>query len=357
MIMQHDVNLFFQGDQMKSALLAGMLVASLSMTTHAQNLSIYGLIDTAIQNNNQGTGSYTRAADGLWSQSFLGFRGSEDLGRGLRANFMLEAALLPSMGRAGHSTAVTNEIFSREAWVGLSGTLGEFRVGRSDLTIAHDLDVRTSQFGNLGMHGANKSAIAGGSDLSNAVRYISPEIKGFTLYLGHATGNGNGATTEANAAHNSMAIDYNQGKLRINVGAWKQDATTLVARKDMMGAGASYDFGAFSVGLSHDRGDNSTTADITSKITTASLAVPLLDDVSLHAVYSQSTNGEESSSNQGQGWTVGISKNLSKRTRLYAAYTSTDNEANSYMSMQGQTTPTTGGLDLKTLSAGIRHTF
>lgn len=342
---------------MNKTMIAGILAATLTSAVHAQTVSTYGLIDTSIQSNNQGSGSYTRTFDGGWSSSFLGFKGSEELGGGLKVNFQLEAGLFPSNGRAGHSTAVTNEIFTREAWVGFSGGLGEIRLGRSDMTIAHDLDVRTSQFGNFGMHGSNKSGIAGGSDLKNVVRYISPNVAGFNLYLGHATGNDNTATSDAQASQNSAALEYNQGALRVGIGAWQQDATTSVAKKDMVGVGASYNFGLFSAGIAHDRGDNSTTADITSRITTASLAVPLSQGLTAHAVYSISDNGESSSDNKGKGWTVGMSKDLSKRTKLYAAYTVTDNQTNSYMAMQGQTTPTSGGTDLKTVTAGIRHTF
>ncbi len=61
--------------------------------------------------NNQGLGS-----------SRFGMRGTEDLGGGLKANFVMEAGLNLDDGSTGNGGG---NFFSRSAWVGLSGGFGE----------------------------------------------------------------------------------------------------------------------------------------------------------------------------------------------------------------------------------------
>ena len=96
----------------------------------AQSVVLYGLIDAS--------GSRTKPAggDARWQldsgnlqHSFLGFRGSEDLGGGLRAVFRLESYLGMDTGTIGRSAS--DGLFSREAHVGLSGAFGTTVLGRT----------------------------------------------------------------------------------------------------------------------------------------------------------------------------------------------------------------------------------
>ncbi len=96
----------------------------------AQNVTVYGIVDAAVEHlTNVGAGG-----DGLTRMpgltgtlpSRLGFRGSEDLGGGLRAVFTLEQGF-------GLDTGGLNQggrAFGRQAWVGLSGRWGTLSFGR-----------------------------------------------------------------------------------------------------------------------------------------------------------------------------------------------------------------------------------
>ena len=74
------------------------------------------------------------AGRGLWrvpSQtgtvaSRVGVRGSENLGGGLRAEFVIENGFAPDMGTAAQG----GRLFGRQAWLGLSGTWGTVSLGR-----------------------------------------------------------------------------------------------------------------------------------------------------------------------------------------------------------------------------------
>jgi hypothetical protein len=59
--------------------------------------------------------------------SRLGFRGSEDLGGGLKAIFTLETGVYVDTGTSGQG----NRLFGRQAWVGLAGNWGQLTLGRN----------------------------------------------------------------------------------------------------------------------------------------------------------------------------------------------------------------------------------
>jgi hypothetical protein len=73
-------------------------------------------------------------------------------------------------------------------------------------------------------------------------------------------------------------------------------------------------------------------------------------------VYAVTKDGTQATAGEGKGYTVAVTKALSKRTTVYAAYTAITNQANATMSMVG-TTAGTAGLDPKATTVGISHTF
>jgi predicted porin len=340
---------------MKKSLLAVILATVTGVTMAQSNVSIYGVIDTGMQSYNSGTERLTRPVNSAWNTSRLGFRGTEDLGSGLKVNFMLEGAVAPSEGTFG-STA-TNETFNREAWVGVSNHLGELRIGRQDVSYAQDIDAGISQANNFALRAVNGTAIELGTDQKSVIKYISPTVAGFTVQLGHASSSPAGATTDAQASQNSVFVRYDQGRMRLMAGYQKNDGSTSAAQRDFSTAGASYDFGVASVGFTYGTGDVSTTGVARSSSTMTSVKVPLKNNYAAHVVYATAKDATQASDANGQGVTVGLSKVLSARTTLYAAYTKIDNEANAKMYMTGTTAPTTGGLNTSGVMAGISHTF
>ena len=344
----------------KLAIAAAM--AALATTVSAQNVQVYGVIDTGFQSHDNGTDSYSRGFDSGVATSRLGFRGTEDLGGGLKANFQLEAQLNPSAGSVGSTTVAANETFNREAWVGLSSNiLGEIRVGRQDVTYAQDVDSGTSQFGNFGNRAVNGTAIELGSDVKNTVKYITPKLGGFYAQVGFASANGAGATTDTAGDHKGALIGYDDGRLRLFAGLHQVDATgatVATSKRDFKVLGAAYNLGYASVGVTYAEGDVNNTNGADNKSTQGSVRVPLGRGFAAHAIYAVAKDGSQATDGEGKGYTLGVSKELSKRTSLYAAYTSVDNEANARMYMAGQVAaPATAGLDTKTYTVGLVHSF
>lgn len=333
-------------------------VAAIATSVNAQNVSIYGVIDTGFQDHNNGTQRYTRGADNALATSRLGFRGSEDLGGGFKANWQIEGQLNPSTGSMGSTTVAANETFNREAWVGLSGGFGEVRMGRQDVSYAQDIDTGTSQFGNFGNRAINGTAIELGTDQKNVIKYISPTIEGITVQVGYGSANSAGATTDTAGDQKSAAVRFDKGAVKLFAGLHQTDATASAGDRDFVAYGGSYDFGVASVGVTHARGDVNNANGAKNTATQASVRVPLNNGVALHGVYAVAKDASQSTAGEGKGYTVGVSKALSKRTSLYAAFTAVDNQTNARMYMAGQSAaPATSGLDTKTTTAGISHTF
>ena len=96
----------------------------------SSSVTIYGIIDAAVERaNNVGTaGASIYRMPGLTGTfpSRLGFRGTEDLGDGLRAVFVLEQGFAPDTGTLNQGA----RMFGRQAFVGLSDRWGTISFGR-----------------------------------------------------------------------------------------------------------------------------------------------------------------------------------------------------------------------------------
>lgn len=340
------------------ALLASTMIASQAgaqTTVTIPSMTIYGNIDAAVQKYDTGSNSLMRASDGNISPSRLGFKGSSpDLG-GLKLNYQLEAGLRANSGTMG-STTTTGQAFTREAWVGISGSAGEVRLGTMDISNAGEIDTLAFQFGSFTNVPVNGAAIELGTDASNVVKYISPVFSGIQLQVGYA-GNSNGATTDANSDTRSGSVTYSVGNAKFGAGYATKEAATAVGETDAKSLGAAYDFGKFSVGAAYVFGDNSTTADVKSTASVFSARIPLDNKgLAVHGVYAMSKDGAQTAANEGTGYTVGMTKTFAPGAMLYAGYTKVTNDANSTMYLNGMTAPS-AGKDPSLITVGINYAF
>jgi predicted porin len=97
----------------------------------AQTAVLYGLLDASGSRVKPvGVDAHTfQLVSGNLQSSFIGVRGSEDLGGGLRAVYRLESYLRVDVGAAGREAS--DGFWAREASVGLSGSFGTTVLGRT----------------------------------------------------------------------------------------------------------------------------------------------------------------------------------------------------------------------------------
>ena len=101
---------------------------------HAQSsLQIYGIMDAGVLRSDTGEpggGKKTELATGNSAGTRLGFRGTEDLGGGLKALFNLEMGISNDTGTLLTFGEPAGTVFGRRSFVGLQGGFGEVLVGR-----------------------------------------------------------------------------------------------------------------------------------------------------------------------------------------------------------------------------------
>jgi predicted porin len=336
-------------------LLASGKKAKAQAKPSAPVLNFYGNVDAGVQSYDNGTETLIRAGEGGLSTSRLGFRGnSPDLG-GIQFNFNLEGALKPQTGTLG-STTTTGQVFTREAWVGVSGSAGEVRLGTTDMSNAGEIDTLSWQFGNFTNFPVNGTAVEIGTDASNVIKYVSPVLNGLQLQAGYA-GNSTSATTDAKSDITSGSVTYSAGAAKIGVGYATKKAATSVGETDAKSIGGSYDFGKVAVGAAYIYGDNSTTSTVKSTANVYSVRVPLDNNgLAAHAVYAMAKDGAQTTANEGTGYTLGLTKTFAPGASVYAAYSRVDNDANSTMYLNGMTAPS-AGKDPSLVTVGINYAF
>ncbi|AIP64486.2 porin [Burkholderia thailandensis] len=198
--------------------MAGALMCAGAMgAAHAQSsVTLYGVIDTGIDfaSNVNGQRDW-QMASGVSAGSRWGLRGKEDLGGGLAAIFDLESGFNSTNGGLGSGLE-----FSRNAYVGLaSHTLGTLTLGRQwdpivDLLEPYSLN---SYYGGWYFsHPNDMDNLDNGFAISNAVKYTSPTIAGFTGEALYSFG-GQAGQFSNNAAY-SAAVSYTNGPFSAGVG-------------------------------------------------------------------------------------------------------------------------------------------
>jgi GBP family porin len=309
---------------MKKTLLALVILAGLSTATVAQsNVTVYGILDVNVSSSKaDGAGANTAMSENSLATSRLGFRGTEDLGGGLKAEFQLESKLLPSTGVAGSGTtsSASSQLFNREAWVGLtSATLGSIRMGTTDVTDAGNIESTVSQAGNFAL------ASQLGLDKNKVIRYTTPTITGFSAQVGYANPD---STTTSEVTTNSIKsgiVKYEAGKLGAYAGVERKQIDETHTQDHKI-VGAKYDFGVARVGAYYGVKDGATLATANTgevKQTRLSVAAPLTAGYTAHAVYLKDKTATQVATDS-DGYKLAVTKAFSKRTTGYVAYSATD---------------------------------
>jgi predicted porin len=262
---------------MKKSLLALAALGTFAGAAHAQSsVTLYGIIDAGfVYNNNSGGQKLYGTSAGNLQGDRWGLRGTEDLGGGLKALFVLENGFNVFTGRLNQG----GDEFGRQAYVGLSSQFGTVTLGRQydsvvDYTGALEVG---SQWGTFyGAHPGDLDNMNNSNRTNNAIKYTSANYSGITfggLYsLGGVAGQFN-----RNQIF-SGGVGYAQGPLTLGAGYvnvknpnfsfFGNNATSSTTASNMTGsrvysgyataktqqiitAGGAYTFGPATVGATY----------------------------------------------------------------------------------------------------------
>jgi len=182
---------------MVGAVLAG------GMTAAAADVTVFGHIDASVlYHDDGGTGPDATDTNFVCTTCSIGFKGSEDLGNGLKAIFSLDFqydifnrnpvtqtyTTTTTSGTFSTSIPTTSAITDRDQWVGLAGGFGKVRVGTISTSYkSHgamiDPGYRTvAQMRDVGIQSNLHSGAGeeGQGRATNTARWDSPDYNGFT---------------------------------------------------------------------------------------------------------------------------------------------------------------------------------
>ena len=349
---------------MKRTLIAAAAVLAAGTAFAQSSVTLYGRVNTSVEyQTNHHAGDDTSRTVLQNNASRWGLRGSEDLGSGLKALFVLESGFQSDTGAAN----AAGSLFGREAWVGLAGNFGRVRLGNLAPTAAY---YTLADYVSLHNHDTGTSEdklylYAGGAPLTNAIAYNTPSFGGVVVEAQF----GLKETTVGGKNTAVVAANYDRGPLHLGAsfvngptalgsfftGAATAPSATYLDSKEY-GVRALYELGAFTVGAYYVRND----------LEGAGLADVKRDAYRLAGMYTMGAaelhanvgfaddlkvGGTDTKSTSALQYTLGANYNLSKRTKVYAFYTRVNNSKGiAYFN-------TVLGDDFSSVAVGVRHNF
>jgi len=350
-------------------------------------VTLYGAIDLSLRSVKNGSAGTIRSlSPGNNIASRLGFTGSEDLGGGLRASFILETDIGADTGTVGSTSTTFSSFFNRRANLSLiSDKLGEIRLGR-EYSPTHYSFCVFEAFGCIGLGGSKMAfdnssttyagtssvlgaafgAVAGPTAnqnptlrVNNSVQYLLPEnLGGLTGAVMVAPGEGAATSVNGNSKVFAGRVGYAAGPVMVNA-ATMTTKNTLVAGESfrdtvLMG---SYDFGVVKLYAARR-----TYTFIAEKMvqTVLNATVPVGSFGVLKLAYDKANQTSATASRNADDaalYAVGYDHILSKRTRLYTTVARLANSGNARYSIVTGPNGIRAGETASAYEVGMRHSF
>lgn len=296
---------------MKKSLLALAVLGAFTGAASAQSsVTLFGIVDAGLSRETGATsGSIVKLATGVQSGNRFGFRGIEDLGGGLKANFQLEAGFNLDDG-AGRQGA----LFGRQAWVGLDGNFGKVSLGHQYSILFLALD-NVDPF-DYGLNGAISNLVADAPlRVNNSIKYSSPTLGGFSataLYgFGEVAGN------KAASRQYELSANYLTGPVLVQLAHTNVQNPTATNALKVTALVGSYDFGVAKAAFAYDVNKNDA-ATINSNDVMVGVTVPFGASTVL-ASYIRKNDKTAANADANQA-AIAYTYALSKRTNLYSSY-------------------------------------
>ena len=305
---------------MKKFILAALVASAFGVNAQAQDsLQIYGKV-RVFGENVKVDGS---PADNMLTndKSRIGIRGSESLGKGLTASFVLETGV-------NWDSPEGTKLGDRAALVGLSNNFGGVMVGREKHSVSWTVD-KFNPFGDSVFGSARNIHAIQGSRVENAVFLNATPVKGVKLNVQHVLDEVGGKSATAGG------VDFTYRDLAVTVSKFNDkvnNESTVV--------GARYDFAPMGTSVFAMYSDDKV-AGVETKGKSVGFMQRLTPVLTAQALYGEKENvaGETVV----KATNLGLTYAFSKRTGVHARYIKEDS--------------VTPGLDATKLAVGLEHNF
>jgi predicted porin len=331
----------------RSLLLAAAATVASTSVLAQSNVTIYGRLNTTVERQKTTTldvaeGGNVSSSASIWAlqnnASRIGFKGTEDLGGGLKAGFQIEHGFNVDSG-----TQSQTAFWARQSEVWLGGNFGTVRLGNftseayyatADYVSMHNHDTGTSSDALYAYIGRN----------TNKIAYRAPEfVKGLSLEAAASL-----KESTAAGAFNTydIAANYDMGPLHLGFGYEKADDAKQFAVR------ALYELGAFTFGGYIQRDKNVFVAD-GSRTNVRVSGMYTMGASEFHLNFGTAGKIGDIADSKANQFTAGYNYNLSKRTKVYAFYTKLDvKDGAAALGLYGD-----GLKEFSSLAFGVRHNF
>jgi predicted porin len=335
---------------MKKSLIALAVLAASGAAMAQSSVTVYGIADiwfgSAKSQVNTGAGlvgeRQTVLESGGVSGSRFGFKGTEDLGGGLKAIFLLEQGFNLDTGTAKDNT----KAFSRQAYVGLAGGFGEVKLGNV-FTAYDDISGATTSAFDSALSATNNVFISNlyTSNPTNNIYYATPSFGGFSGAVSYGLGEDKTSTTSASNTV-SAHVKYENGPIFAGAAYQREKDGASGQSVKFTRLNGSYDFGVAKLLASYGRVSEDVLGTKSNEYHIG-VDVPLSGALTLSGGYAASKTklgGTEILKSSGVG--VALAYSLSKRTTVYTGIHNSSSE--------------TAGVKVaknSVYAVGLKHTF
>jgi predicted porin len=346
---------------MKKTLIAAAVAAAVAAPAANAGVTIYGTMHVSIDYLDYGTSTYN--CDGnstpgggyhvCTRTSKMGFKGSEDLGNGLKAIWKVETSVNVADNDGG-----SNGIYgsARNTYIGLAGDWGTFLYGRHDTP--YKMALYASGIEMLGDSFMDINALYGITEWrrGNSIAYVSPNWNGLTLAGAVIPGentSATGPTTDDGFADSySIGAMYSNNGFKLSAGYESTEGETGVDSSEwMIGAGYSINnFDISAIWVTQEGqffGGTVDPADLTDSDVWALSAAYTWGNNKFIGTVGQNDWGTD----DGMGYGVAVQHMFSKRTSAYLGYSSSE-MINAHKNAYAYT-----GEDAEAVSFGMIHKF
>jgi predicted porin len=315
--------------KMNRNLLAVALATLAAGSAYAQSsVVIYGRLNETVERQKVGTNDPVLVLAN--NSSRIGFKGTEDLGGGLKAGFQIEHGFSPDTG------AAAGTFWGRQSEVNIGGGFGTLRFGN----FTSEAYFATADYISMHNHDTGTSADALYAYLgrdSNKIAYRTPSIGGLTV-------EGAVALSESSGFGRTIDVAANYAVGPVQLGAGYQRLSTT-GQKQFAVRGL-YEIGSFVVGAYVQRDTDGYGVGLGKRTTARLSGMYTLGSSELHLNFGNAGEYSNAADSGAKQFTVGYNYNMSKRTKVYTYYTKVDAAAgNPYIG------------DFSSFAVGIRHNF
>ena len=368
---------------MQKKLIALAIAGLVSAPAFAQsNVTIYGVADAGLAYGDHGEGEFQGVLSGVLSGSRLGFKGTEDLGNGLKAVFTLEQGFDIGTGADSPSTREGDSVFSRQAFVGLSGAFGTVSLGRQyapgywanyDAVLGANISPQSLLSAQTGASITPNSA----ARWDNSLAYTGT-FSGLTARAVYAAGAETNAFDPVTGQEvfgasdddaMGLGLDYSNGPLKVGaVYHFLKDALDVGGVTDDQQEwllGGSYNFGVLTLAGSYQQTKNALFIDGADvDIYQLGVIVPVGAAGNVHVAYGEADIDAAGFDGKTAAYTIAYTHALSKRTTAYVGYMGTDNDDGLDISLVPAGYNSVNGVGVaedgeksNLVTVGLRHTF